>query len=188
VETPVKIDFQGTDASPALRALIEGHVADLEERYGRVTACRVVVKAPGGRHRTGGLLDVNIRLSLPEGREVNVSRLSHDDERHADFEFAIADAFKRARRQLQDHARKLQGKVKRRVGPPLGRVVRLERDKGFGFLESDDGQEIYFHRNSVLRGGFERLEPGTRVSFTEQTGDKGPQASSVKPLAKHRLR
>ena len=56
METPVQIEFQGTDASPALRSLIEDYVAGLEERYGRITACRVAVRAPGGHHRTGGLL------------------------------------------------------------------------------------------------------------------------------------
>lgn len=66
MQTPVEIDFQGMEARPEVRASIEQHVAALEERYGRVTACRVVLKAPGGHHRTGGLYEVNIRLALPK--------------------------------------------------------------------------------------------------------------------------
>jgi cold shock CspA family protein len=58
-----------------------------------------------------------------------------------------------------------------------------------GFLESDDGREIYFHRNSVLDGAFPRLEIGAQVSFAEEAGDKGPQASTVRPPGKkHGLR
>jgi hypothetical protein len=73
-------------------------VAELE-RYGRITACRVVVKGPGRHHGTGGLYDVHVHVTLPDQREVNVSHTTQSDERHADLNFAIADAFKRARRQ-----------------------------------------------------------------------------------------
>ena len=54
MQTPVEIDFQDMSARPEVHASIEKHVADLEQRYGRVTACRVVLKGPGGHHRTGG--------------------------------------------------------------------------------------------------------------------------------------
>lgn len=188
METPVQIEFQGTDPSPALRSLIEDYVANLEDRYGRITACRVAVRAPGGHHRTGGLLEVNIHLSLPEGREVKVSRTSQNDERYADPAFAIGDAFKRARRQLQDQVRRQQGKVKSHEEAPIGTVTKLDSDAGFGFFESSDGREIYFHRNSVLNDAFARLEIGTRILFSEEMGEKGPQASTVKLLGKHALR
>ena len=72
MQTPVEIDFQGMSARPDIHASIEQHVAALEQRYGRVTACRVVLKAPGEHHRTGGLYEVNIRLVLSNGREVDV--------------------------------------------------------------------------------------------------------------------
>ena len=48
MQTPVEIDFQGMSARPDIHASIEQHVATLEQRYGRVKACRVVLKAPGG--------------------------------------------------------------------------------------------------------------------------------------------
>src|SRR5512140_2568362 len=100
MQTPIEIDFQGMAANADLRTAIGERVTELEQRYGRVTACRVVVKAPGTHQRTGGLYEVNIRLALPEDREVNVERTAQADERHADLAFAINDAFKRARRQL----------------------------------------------------------------------------------------
>lgn len=188
MQTPVEIDFQGMDASPELHTAIAEHVAKLEQRYGRVTACRVVLKGPGGHHQMGGLYEVNIRLALPDGREVNVDRTAQADERHSDVTFAINDAFKRARRQLQDHARELQGQVKHHEGTPSGTVVRLDPSGEFGFIETSDGGEIYFHRNSVLDGAFSHLAVGTRVTFAEEVGEKGPQASTVKLLGKHSLR
>ena len=56
MQTPVEIDFQGMSADRAIHASIEQHVAALEQRCGRVTACRVVVKGPGEHHRTSGHL------------------------------------------------------------------------------------------------------------------------------------
>jgi cold shock CspA family protein len=186
VETPVHIDFEGEGASPSFSPMIEDHVAQLEKRFGRVTSCRVALKAPSHHHRTG-IFEVHIHLSLPNGREVKVSRTSQDDERYTNPKFAIGDAFKRARRQLQDHVRRLQGQVKRHEGSPVGTVTKLDQEKGFGFLEASDGREIYFHQNSVLNGAFGRLKLGTRVSFSEEIGEKGPQASTVKLLGKHGL-
>src|SRR5664280_1292784 len=165
MQTPVEIEFQGMEAKPQIQAALAKHVADLEQRFGRVTACRVVLKAPGGHHRTGGLYEVNIRLEAPGGREVNVDRTAQADERHSDLTFAINDAFKRARRQLQDNARELQGQVKQHEGSPIGTVVRLDPSGEFGFLETSDGVEVYFHRNSVVDDAFSRLAVGTRVTF-----------------------
>jgi ribosome-associated translation inhibitor RaiA len=117
METPVQLDFQGFEAKADLRGAVERHIAQLEERFGRVTAGRVVLKAPGGHHRTGGLYEINIRLALPEGREVNIGRTPQADERHADLSFALNDAFKRARRQLQDQADRMAGNVKTHAQP-----------------------------------------------------------------------
>src|SRR5512140_689928 len=110
MQTPVEIDFQGMDVKLEIRSVIAEHVSELERQYGRATACRVVLKAPGGHHRTGGLYEVNIRMALPNGREVNVDRTAQADERHSDMEFAINDAFKHARRQLQDQVSRMQGR------------------------------------------------------------------------------
>jgi cold shock CspA family protein/ribosome-associated translation inhibitor RaiA len=151
MQTPPQIEFQNLSPTEAVRDAIERHVDGLEQRWGRVTACRVVVKGPSQRHQTGGLYDIHIRLALPDGREVNVERTAPADERRADLNFAINDAFKRAR-------------------------------------ETADGREIYFHRNSVLNGGFARLAVGSHVTFAEELGEKGAQASTVRLLGKHALR
>ena len=116
MQTPVEIEYQDVVGTPAIQDLVVNHVNKLEQRYGRVTACRVIVKGPGSRHHSGGLYEINIRLALPQGREVNVGRTATADERHADLLFAVNDAFKRARRRLQDQARRLQGQVKHHEG------------------------------------------------------------------------
>ena len=100
MQTPAQIEFEGVPATPELQASIDQHLAELESRFGRLTAGRVLVKGPGDRHQTGGQYQVSIRLALPDGREVNVGRTPKQDERYADMTFAIDNAFRRARRRL----------------------------------------------------------------------------------------
>jgi cold shock CspA family protein len=187
MQTPPEIVFEGLQSTPPIRDAIEVHLVELERRWGRITACRVVVRAPGQHHHKGGLYEVHIRLALPNGREVNVTRTPPADERHSDLTFAIDDAFKHARRQLQDQVRRVQGQIKQHQSPPTATVVRIDPSGEFGFLETRDGQEVYFHRNSVL-GEVSKLQVGSRVTFVEELGEKGPQATTAKLLGRHSLR
>ena len=187
MQTQLKIDFHGASGSDALQQNIEKHVAGLERMYGRMTACHVSLEPPGSAQRKGGLFHVRVHISLPDGREVNVGTTPPEDNRHADVLFALGDAFRRARRQLQDHARRIRGHVKTHENVPLGRVKSFDSDAGYGFIVAEDGHEVYFHRNSVINGeGI--LKAGTPVTFEEETGEKGPQASTVRKLGKHAMR
>jgi len=112
METAVQISFQGLTPNQHDRDAITAHVADLEQRFGRITACHINITAPSEHHRKGGIYQVHIRLVIPSGREVNADRSPDADERHSDLPFAINDAFHRARRQLQDHVREMQGQIK----------------------------------------------------------------------------
>ena len=173
MQTPVEIDFQGMTSTPKIQAAIEAQVARLEERFGRATACRVVLKGPSERRQTGGLYEVNIRLALPDGREVNVARTPDADERHADLAFALNDAFKRARRGLQDHVRRLQNQVKQHDGPPTGTVVRIDPSGEFGFIEVGRRPRALFPSQQRAR----RPEtPGARRARELRGGDgrQGP--------------
>lgn len=114
METVAQIEFQGMNASDAVREAVAAQIAGIEKLYGRLTACRVVIKGPGERHRNGGHYAVHLRIVLPGG-EVDVARTPSADERHADLAFALSDAFKRARRQLQDKVQRQRGEVKTRA-------------------------------------------------------------------------
>ena len=184
MEIPAQVEFQGVEASPSLRDAIDAQITGLEKRFGGIISCRVVLKGPGAHH-VGGRYEVSIRLGLPGGREVNVGRNMGNDKRRSDLQFAINSAFRRARRGLQERVQRLQGQVKTHAAEPLGVVRTFDPGGNFGFLESADGREIYFHRNSVLGGAFARLAPGIPVTFFEEMGEKGLQASTVKLAGKH---
>lgn len=62
-----------------------------------------------------------------------------------------------------------------------GTIARLVRDKGFGFIRGEDGQDRFFHRSGV--GGstrFEDLDENMRVSFEHEESGKGPRATDVR--------
>lgn len=118
MQTPTEIEFRDIEETEHIRSAIAEHVADLESRFGRLTACRVLVKSPGSHHHTGGVYQVNIHLLLPDGREVAVGRTAAGDERLANLTFAVNHAFKRARRRLQDQVRRMQGLVKTHAERP----------------------------------------------------------------------
>lgn len=62
-----------------------------------------------------------------------------------------------------------------------GSIKRLT-DKGFGFIETDSGSDLFFHSSAVQGVVFEQLQVGQRVEFAEGRGPKGPRADAVRPL------
>ena len=112
MQTQRKIDFQGVE--PSSEQQEENHATDRKAR-GSLWTCDSLSrrrKGPGAHHHTGGLYEINLHLVLPNKREVAIERTPHQDERFQDFDFALNDAFKRARRRLQDQVRRMRGKVK----------------------------------------------------------------------------
>lgn len=74
------------------------------------------------------------------------------------------------RRIFKGDAKVAEGKIKRKT------------DRGFGFIDTGSGKDLFFHMSALEGARFEDLEEGQRVSFTEGQGQKGPCAISVRPI------
>jgi cold shock protein len=61
-----------------------------------------------------------------------------------------------------------------------GTVKRVIRDRGFGFIRSAEGREIFFHRSSLQEINFDTLKEGDAVEFEVENGPKGPRAIAVR--------
>jgi cold shock protein len=61
-----------------------------------------------------------------------------------------------------------------------GTIKRVIRDRGFGFIRSADGKEIFFHRSSLQELNFDVLKEGQEVEFEMENGPKGPRAVAVR--------
>jgi cold shock CspA family protein len=199
---PTQITFRGLEHSDALEAVIRERVAWLEQFYGGIVGCRVLVELPHRHRRDGQHFHVRLDITVPGGPPIVVSHEPSlhgpakdvEEEAHrkeSEIEgvnryanVAVRQAFDAARRQVQDFVREQRGAVKAHEVPPHGFVATISRDDGFGFIQEGERQ-IYFARASVLDDAFDELVVGSPVAFVEEAGDKGPQASTVRLLGKH---
>lgn len=180
----MKITFEnGLSPSEALRRRISKESEKLETFHDRITSCSVAVKGRSHRRKHGDLFSVRLQISMPGARDIVIDRNPPDDHAHEDAYVAIRDAFSAARRRLQDRRRRQQGKVKIHERPSEGRICELKKD-GYGFIETDDGREVYFHQHALKNGAPKGLHKGARVRFFETETDGRVQASSVHLLAR----
>ena len=186
MKQPLQITFRDIPRSDAVEAKIREKAAKLDEFYDQIMACHVVIAAPHGHHHQGYLYHVRIDLTVPNG-EIVINRDPKEHHAHEDAYVAIRDAFDAARRKLQDFARKQRGDVKAHETPAHGTVLEIVPSQDFGRIQTSDGREVYFHRNSFLDSDFDALEIGDKVRFVEEAGEKGPQASTVHLIGKHNI-
>jgi len=60
-----------------------------------------------------------------------------------------------------------------------GKIKRLIRERGFGFITAEDGEDVFFHLSALEGEDFDALEEGTNVEFDLERGPKGPRATNV---------
>lgn len=129
---------------------------------------------PTGHHRHGGQ-EIRI-VCQARGREIVASRAREDLE--LSFNEAL-DAFEREVWRMRH--RRTQARSERPAPPPeLGVIDRVLHGHGYGFILTDAGDRVYFHRNAVKHGlEFHALEEGQRVGLNLEAGEKGLQATAV---------
>lgn len=170
---PIEILGKGMALPAEAEANIRERIDRLHRFNDRILSCRVIVEAPEVHRRQGGPFAVSIQLEVP-GPDIVVNRQQADDLR-----VAIRLAFEAAQRKLDAQIRKLRPEPPNVDERHQGRIARVFPAEGYGFLQTEDGHQVYFHRNSVIGAAFEALSIGERVRYVEEPGDKGPQATTV---------
>ncbi|MCA8928045.1 MAG: ribosome-associated translation inhibitor RaiA [Alphaproteobacteria bacterium] len=110
-----QVAFEGFEPDDRVRDRVASEIGKLEGYFEHITSCRVVVKLGSGRRQHGDLYEVTIQLALPSGRDVIVNRNPSANHAHEDVLVTIRDAFRAARRQMQDEVKKMRGDVKQSV-------------------------------------------------------------------------
>jgi cold shock CspA family protein/ribosome-associated translation inhibitor RaiA len=184
MQIPLKISFHNMDRSPAVEAAIREKTDKLQKFCPDMIRCQVEVEAPHRHHQQGNLYRVRLRITVPRS-EIAVTRGSDEHHAHEDPYVAIRDAFRAARRQLEDYSRIQRGDVKSHAVPLHGRITSFDAATGFGVIVTADEREVSFHRHSVVDADPEQFKEGTEVRFNETAGEEGPVATTVHVVGKH---
>jgi cold shock CspA family protein len=189
MRVPLEISFHGLSRSESLEQLVREDAAKLEKVCDDLVSCRVGIKLDQKSRNTANPYKIRIEMRFPPNNNLAVTHKSGIKEAADDLPTAVKNAFKSAHRRLKQAVEKQQGDRKSHPQQAMAAlVVKIFSDEGYGFIRSEDGEEIYFHRNSVLNDDFDRLEPGTGVSYSAELGDKGLQATSVQVVNKPGVR
>ena len=159
--------------SEALEAHVRQKAEKLQAFYPNLMGCRVVIEVPHKHKTQGRAFNVCLDITVP-GKELVVNR-----EADQDVYVALRDAFDAAKRQLEDYGRRQRGDIKTHAPVMHGKVKRVNPEEGYGFIETPDGQELYFHRDNLANINFDKLAEGSEVQFLEDVAGEGLQAKRV---------
>lgn len=185
MQIPLEVTFRDVRKTEAIEKLIMEKVAKLEKICDYMVSCRIAVEMPQRHQQTGNPFRVRIDIRVPQGHELIIKRESVQGKVSGTLPQTLREAFSAAGRQLKELVKRQRAEVKTHPDQEqMAFVFKIFKREGYGFLKTESGREIYFHRNSVLNDDFDRLEVGTGVRFVEETGVKGPQASTLQIINK----
>ena len=180
MQKPLEITFRDVERNDNLLDLIEDEVNKLEKIHDNLIGGHLAVEKPHKHPNSGSPYRVRLAIEAPGSPEIVVIHKPREGKMHEDLPVVIRNVFDTTRRRLKKLLDKQRGDTKVHPKQQAGAVVsKIFPEEGYGFLRTIDNREIFFHRNSVLQDDFDRLEIGTGVSFTEEMGQKGLQASTV---------
>ncbi len=187
MQIPLELSFHNVEHSDWAEDEVREHVRKLEKIYARLKSCRVrVEQRADNQHHTIPPV-VRIELGIPGRKEIVVA---HEPERlqrkyqRPDLHNAINEAFRIASQQLSALKQERSEHKAVRGGEEgyefRGQIAEMRPEENFGFVMTGDGSLLYFHRDAMLNGDFDRLRRGDDVSYVVADNDTGPVASSVR--------
>ena len=177
-----EIIFHDVDRSEWVENYIVERLGRLEKFAEGITRCHVTLAQEGASHSKGNRYSVMVEVRLPPNQDLAAKKQKVVRDMNTQLPALINQAFGAIESQVKKAAQLRRAEMKTHDSEPRGLVASLSPD-GFGFIRSFDNQDVYFHRNSVLHGDFDRLAVGTEVRFSPEEGEKGLQASSVQVIA-----
>ena len=182
MEIAPEIIFHDVDRTDWVEAYVIERLRRLERFADGITRCRVSLTQEVASHTKGNRYSVMVEVRLPPNHDLAAKKQKVVHDMPTQLPALINQAFSAVESQVKKTAQLRRGELKTRDAEPRGLVARLSPE-GFGFIRSFDNRDVYFHRNSVLHGDFERLAVGTEVRFSPEEGEKGLQASSVQVVS-----
>lgn len=180
MDVPAEITYRGVDKTQTLDDLIRNKIANLEKYSSRINSCRVSVELDQSGKTTSNIYRVRIDLTMTQGQEIPIVEKTKPDDEKLGVEAIVRRAFDIAKRQAIKMKERQSREVKRHPEQTVqGLVKNVFPDQGYGFIQSLDGEDIYFHQNSVANDDFHRITEGTGVTYSATLGEEGLQATVV---------
>jgi ribosomal subunit interface protein len=169
----IEIQTVQVEMQPEWRALIEDRLARLGARYPELIRVHVTLKH--GRHHRVGTEEVDIVANCAGA----TLRAAKEEERMRDAVHAAIDALER---ELVTHHETRRHFGKAPGARPSGVIASVFTDRGYGFITTEGGEEVYFHQNALHELDFASLRLGLPVELELEQGERGLQASRVFPV------
>lgn len=180
---PLEITYRQVEKTEDLDGFIRELAGRLDRFNDHIMSCRVAVEQPNDAIKQGSGYRVRIDVTVPPRHELVVVREANEGQVNDSIFKIVDDAFEAMKRQVQKLASQQRGEVKRHPEQEEGKAIVQKLFDEHGFLRTlDSGDDVYFHRNSVIGYEFDDLEVGTVVNCVITQGIQGPQASTVKVL------
>jgi ribosomal subunit interface protein len=194
MQIPAEIAFHNIESSDGIEDAIRDHISRLERIYERMTSCRVRVDQRNQNAKGTIPPVVHIELTVPGGGDIVVAHEAGHLQRKfqaPDLRNAINEAFRIAEARLAKYKDKRTDRTSAETHEAaqefVGQIAEMTPDRDFGYLMTKEGGLLYFHRNSVLSGDFDKLRRGDDklrrgddVGYVEAMGDTGPIATKVR--------
>lgn len=175
----LEIQSRNVAMTPRWKTEIEARMVDLQRGHEDMLHARVSLIKNRHHKKLKNVAEATVVITLPRRRVITARK---EDKT---FEEAIRAAFAAVQIELQKFRDKRTGKDLRLppLPPARGVVCKLFPKSGYGFILQEGGGEVYFHRHALRGLTFDEIEDGTEVLFNAEEGEKGPQATTVRPLS-----
>jgi len=196
-----EVIFKEVERTPEIEKLIDRGINKLQKLDYRIISIRVILQKAQSRHRNGNPYEMQLEIEVPDRPLIIIKRLSvarkkiplDTDQvrpgsihkrgiREESLLTLIQRTFDLAKRELEKVIDKQRGNIKTPSQNTTAVVSKIFREQGYGFLQTPDGEQAYFNKNSVLHSHWDNLKIGTAVRFVPELGEKGLQASTVEPV------
>jgi ribosomal subunit interface protein len=172
------IESRNVTMTPRWKQEIEERMAELQAGHDDIIHGRAALTKNPHHKKQRHVAEALVVVTLT-GRHTVTARKEEKT-----FEEAIRAAFSSVAIELRRlREKRAETQVRTEPIPPLrGVISKIFRQEGHGFILPEGGGEVYFHRNALHGLDFDTLEDGTEVVFNVEPGEKGPQATAVRPL------
>jgi len=133
VKLPLQITFRNMQASEDIEAIIHNRAEKLNQYFGKIMRCRVIIEAHHKYHQQGNVYDVHIDMITPD-IQIAISRVAALNHAYEDVDVAIREAFDAAKNQLQERNKKMPGHVNVHQPSLHGAILELDPYENSGSI------------------------------------------------------